>query len=388
MKAGAKQRRAKVGILLRLAAVASGLAAFLAFRALAAAPDLAETWYSAGLGPRIASTLSRATGWIPFTLVEILVVLFLVRQAVSLTRGITKVRQRSVRPGPALAGGALRLAADLGIIVALLYATWGFNYARPRLEERKSWQVGEADTEELTLLALDMVDAANEEYLALHGAEGSEAPTGAMLGRMELTGSLEMGWQQTARLLGERSLAERYGPPKPLFASRILDYSGIAGFYFPFTGEACYNKGVPPQSLPMMVAHEMAHQRAYAREDEANFMGFLAASLSPHPWPRYSAAVFAQQQLIAAVARQDLDRARGLENRRHPGVQRDIDASEAYWKRYEGPAQRAAEKVNDAYLKSQRVPGGIRSYARSVELLVGYARANEGALPRGGAIAR
>ncbi len=388
MKADTAADRTRRRVLFRLAGAAAGAAAFLAFRALSASPDLAEKVYSGGTGPLIASILSRATGWIPFSLAEIVIALFLVRQIRALSWGLYSIRVRKLNPARVLGGGLLHLARDAGIIVAALYATWGFNYARPALEERKVWKVGGAEIQELTLLALDMVDAANEEYVALHESVDVGAPTKAALDRGALTESLEMGWQQAARLLREAALGKGYGAPKPLLASRLLDYLGIAGFYFPFTGEAYYNRGAPPESLPTILGHEMAHQRGYAREDEANFMGFLAAALSPHPWPRYSAALFAQRQLIAAIGSTDPERARELQERRHPGVRRDLEDSAAYWARFEGPAQRAAEKVNDAYLKSQKVPGGIHSYARSVELLVGYARANEGALPRGGAIAR
>jgi hypothetical protein len=130
------------------------------------------------------------------------------------------------------------------------------------------------------------------------------------------------------------------------------------------------------------MAHEMSHQRGFAREDEANFAGYLAASLASEPYPRYSAYVFAQRQLLSALARYDRDRASELAALRLPGVQRDIRAAVEYWARFEGATSRATRSMNDAYLRANRVPGGILSYNRSVELLVAYARSRGGWLVR------
>jgi hypothetical protein len=274
-----------------------------------------------------------------------------------------------------MAAGLLRLGSDTGIAVVLFYVMWGFHYARPPLEQRLGWSPVDAGVAGLEHLAAEMVEAANTEYRALHrdSKPGDDALT-VPLDRSALVDQLGSGWREVESIVDRRGLAAGFGDPKPLLGSRVLDHLGLAGFYFPWTGEANYNGGTPSVSLPQVVAHEMAHQRGFAPEDEANFIGYLVAALSPHPYPRYSAAVFAQRQLIFEVARHDREKAAALIDRRLPGVQRDIDAARAYWERFEGPATHAAAGVNDAYLRSQRVEGGILSYSRSVELLVLYAR--------------
>jgi hypothetical protein len=372
----------------RLVWISAGILAFLIFLALAASSEMVERGYASRISPVLVSLLSRLTGWIPFSLAELFLAGFLFRQIRGIAWGVSMIRVREWRPRHALAMGALRLGSDLGILVLLFYVVWGFNYARSPLEERRGWNVSEAAADELVDLALEMIEAANAEYVALHEAEDVGFPTGKILKRPELVDELEKGWAAAGRILGEPWLGSKYGPPKPFLASRLLDYLGISGIYFPWTGEANINRGTPPVSLPQVFAHEMSHQRGYAREDEASFTGYLAASLSSHPYARYSAAVFAQRQLITGLALLDRDKALALVERRHGGVQRDIDAANAYWARFAGPAQRAAERVNDAYLKSQQVPGGIRSYGRSVALLVAYARTRSGSLPHGGAVPR
>jgi len=45
-------------------------------------------------------------------------------------------------------------------------------------------------------------------------------------------------------------------------------------------------------------------------------------------------------------------------------------------------SSRATRSMNHAYLRTNRVPGGILSYSRSVELLIAYARSRGGWLVR------
>jgi hypothetical protein len=365
-----------------LAALAAGGAAFVAFLAASAAPGVTEAVYAGGIGPFFASLLSSISGIIPWSLAEIVVAGFVARQFGGIVVGLVDVLNGDRYLSNALAGGILRLGADVGIVVCAFYLLWGFNYARSPIEERQQWNGREAAAEEIAALAKEMVEAANFEYLGIAGSDDSGEPTRAPQ-RPELIEQLDAGWRAASAVFGEQPTAVfGYGNPKPLLASRLLDYGQTSGVYFPWTGEANYNQGTPDVSLPQVVAHEMSHQRGFAREDEANFAGYLAASLASEAYPRYSAYVFAQQQLLFALRRHDDEQAREIASLRLPGVQRDIRAAAEYWARFEGTTSRATRSVNDAYLRTNRVPGGISSYSRSVELLIAYARSRGGWLVR------
>ncbi len=367
---------------LRLALAGAGAAAFIVFRLLVMAPGLTEAIYGRGIGPLFASLLSSITGIVPFSLAEIVIVVFVGRQLLGAAKGIDQVRNADRRLANALAAGVLRIGADIGVVVATFYLVWGFNYARPPLESRQQWNGAEAGVEELARLAQEMIEAANFEYATITGADDSGQPTVGPQDT-ELIAQLTTGWQATEEILGAPASAlVGFGNPKGLWASRMLDYGQTSGFYFPWTGEANYNLGTPDVNKPQVIAHEMSHQRGFAPEDEANFTGYLAASLADEPYPRYSAYVFAQRQLLAALSRYDRDRARNLAGLRLPGVQRDIRAASEYWQQFEGRTSRATRSMNNAYLRTNRVPGGILSYNRSVELLIAYARSRGGWLVR------
>ena len=363
------------------AALTAGAAA-----ALALAPAAADRFWGRGPGPWIPFLLSRASGPLPFSLIEVLVAAWIGLRLFRLGRGIAATPWR--RAGPAGALALLRpIVRDLSIALVLFYALWGFGYACSPLETRLGWNAsprasapGEPtaprpspDADRLAVLAARMVEEANADYVALHGSEDAGTPTTAA-DPHALEAAIEHGWRRAAaalRLPGP--VTRRYGPAKRLVASPLLQRAGLSGFFSPFTGEANLNRSVPAVAAPQVLAHEKAHQRGVNREDEANFLGWLAAASSDDPLARYAAAVFAQRQLLRALIRADPERAKTLVEARGPGVQRDVDDLYRYWRVSEGRTGRLAERVNDAYLRGNRVADGVASYGRAVTLLLAWA---------------
>jgi hypothetical protein len=165
------------------------------------------------------------------------------------------------------------------------------------------------------------------------------------------------------------------GRVKTLLFRPWYEWVGVSGFYFPFTAEPNVRGGIPAVDLGRILAHEMAHQRGVAREAEASFWGYLAAGLAADPLPRYSAFVFAQQQLLSALLRADRERALALMDLRIPGVRRDLSDSAEYWRgTYHRSGSRVGSAVNNAYLRSNQVSAGVRDYSRSARLFLQYAR--------------
>ncbi len=122
-----------------------------------------------------------------------------------------------------------------------------------------------------------------------------------------------------------------------------------------------------------MTAHEKAHQRGVASEDEASFLAVLACAEAEDPLLRYSGALFAQRRLLSELYRRDRPAAEALIARRLPGVQQDVDLARAFWARQTGPLSKLSARVNDAYLSAHRVTGGIDSYQRVTRLLLLHA---------------
>ena len=89
------------------------------------------------------------------------------------------------------------------------------------------------------------------------------------------------------------------------FYGYLANYMGFSGYYNPFSGEAQVNTTIPRFVQPFTTCHEIGHQLGYAKEEEANFCGFLATKSSRDPAFRYS--VYVDLYLYAASALYALD---------------------------------------------------------------------------------
>ena len=331
-----------------------------------AAPHLVEAVYGGPTGATAGFLLARATAWLPFSLAEFLLMAFVAWQLWRLGRAFAR------RPrGRRLARAVVLTTRDLSVVVAIFYLVWGLHYARPTLPERSGWPVIDADLERRVTWTGQQIERLNSAYRALHGTDDLGVPTPAPADLRALDDALEIAWARLPERLGLPAAAGwRRGPVKEVWISPLMHRLGLSGFYFPFTGEANVNDTVPIVHRARVMSHEKAHQRGIGPEDEANFLGWYAAATAEHPHARYSAAMFASRQLLFTLPAAERDSLVAL---RLPGVQRDVDDLYAYWRMGQGPARTVARSVNHAYLRSNRVEGGIESYGRSVRLLLAYA---------------
>ena len=159
---------------------------------------------------------------------------------------------------------------------------------------------------------------------------------------------------------------------KPFFFSTILSYLDFTGFYFPFTGEANINVDSPGCLIPSTIAHEQAHQRGVAQEDEANFCAVLASLADGDPTYCYSSCLLAYIHLSNALYRADYDA--WLENYRRlsPGVRADLEDNNAYWARFRTPVATVSNTVYTGFLQSYGQTLGLQTYGKCVDLLVTY----------------
>lgn len=167
-------------------------------------------------------------------------------------------------------------------------------------------------------------------------------------------------------------LSGRYAKPKTLLLSRLLSWAGLTGFYFPFTGEANINSDIPILCLPFTACHEAAHQRGIAREEEANFIAYLACMRSEDPIFRYSGVFQALIYCMNALYEQNIDAWRRLNALYSPLTRKDMAVYDIYWQKYTGSIEQLSESVNNAYLKANHQNSGIKSYGQIVELLIAY----------------
>ena len=158
---------------------------------------------------------------------------------------------------------------------------------------------------------------------------------------------------------------------KPSLFSFVMNYTGILGYYNPFTAEAQYNKNMPDTQLPFTMAHESAHQLGIAREEEANFVGFLIGKNTGNKELRYSTNYFVLKNLLHYLSDKDPEFVKYILNKFSNAVKRDLQAERNFYKKYMGTTSDFFETTNDLFLKSNQQDGSI-NYSYFIELLLRY----------------
>lgn len=159
---------------------------------------------------------------------------------------------------------------------------------------------------------------------------------------------------------------------KPVMNSEIMSYTHITGVYTFFTGEANVNIAFPDYTIPYTAAHELAHQRGIAKEDEANMIAYLVCSRSDDPYIRYSAYLNMYEYIASALKKADADLYGSAQVKLSSKILKEQAAYSRFFKKYQkSAAATVSGKVNDAYLKSQGTPGSM-SYGMVVDLTVAY----------------
>lgn len=158
--------------------------------------------------------------------------------------------------------------------------------------------------------------------------------------------------------------------PKPAFHSRLMSAFGFTGYLCPLFGESTLNVDSPAVFLPVTIAHEFAHQRGVAAEQEANFCGIYAAVTCGDPVYAYSGWLYGYLHLYNALYSADPQRAAGVMATLCDGARRDLAANNAYWTAWQGPAEQVGTAVYEGFLQSYDQDLGMRSYGACVGLLV------------------
>lgn len=152
------------------------------------------------------------------------------------------------------------------------------------------------------------------------------------------------------------------------------DYAGFMGYYNPFTGEAQVNTRIPRFLIPYTTCHEIAHQLGYAKENEANFAGYLAASSSRDIRFRYSAYLDLFLYANADLFKNDSVLAKKRAALLPDQAKQDIAEWRRYAVRQHNVLADVVDRVYALYLRRNRQPSGLKTYSEVTRLLIGYYR--------------
>jgi len=329
-------------------------------------PALVERLYSEAVYRPIGKVLSKVTGIFPFSVAELIVVLVPAACIIYTLKVLTMtISRRSVYLMPLLEY-ITNILMIVSIAVFIFLGIWGLNYYRMPFADIAGLKVQPASVKELESLCSALIESANELRVKVDAdAEGNMDIPGSS---RDILNSCYEGYNAISDKYPY--LGGSYGNPKPIFLSKLMNYTGICGIYFPFTGEANVNIAIPDSSLPSTASHEMAHQRGFAREDEANYISYLACTAHPDVNFKYSGILLALTNSMNALYSSDQSLYLKLSENYSEGVRHDLAEINEFWAQYEGPVERTTDRINNTYLKANNQKDGVKSYGRMVDLLI------------------
>lgn len=331
----------------------------------AANSPMVEKYYSTGFYPIVSQAIGFLFGWMPFSAAEIILYIGIVALVTYVIYQLVCIfikKDRVVR--------AFRTLVNLALIGSVGYflfvAGWGLNYYRQPLATTLGYKVTPRSVSDLTLLCKKLAKSANELRDGLN--ENVHGIYTLKQGKLEMMRQVPGAY----KALGSefRLFNASYGPPKPVLLSRELSYTNIEGIYIPFTVESNLNVDMPDSAIASAACHEMAHKYGYAREDEANFIAYLACMASGNRDMMYSGTMMALTTSMNALSGWDSDKYWEIRETYSVRVNRDMSAEWQYWKQFEGPVAETSGDINNAYLKSNKQADGVQSYGRMVDLLL------------------
>lgn len=345
-------------VIIALAIVAGGIN--IAYMLSATFAD----WFNINVSNFFRGFLAFLTSWIPFSLAEFI----LLGSPVIMVWAIVfcvKISAKSDRHLVRCVVGILSVALAVYVIFAL---NFGAGYRGTTLDEKLGIEAEPVSAE-------DLHDTMNIVVEKLNELEGE------IIYADEIGSVRPYSHEETVKKLLESYalLSLEYdfigivkAPVKEIVISDIMTYTHISGVYSFFTGEANVNTNYPYYVRVFTTAHEMAHQRGIARENEANFIAYLACITSSDLYIRYAGYMNMYDYLASPLYKASPALYSKSVRNLCDGARYDAKCYSDFFDKYrDNVAANVSNTVNDTYLKAQGTEGSV-SYGMVVDLAVAY----------------
>ncbi len=324
----------------------------------------AET-LSASVGAFFRTVLSYITYPLPFSLAEIMLILVPLAITVLIIVGLRRHAglKHAVRY-------LLCIAAAISLIYPVYVLTLGVGYHRESVSSKLAISA-DAPTEDELYRTLMTVSGCMDELLdEIDYLESGASYTDLSVD--EISALISESYETVNARFDGLSLDTFNQRAKPVIMSKGMTYLELLGIYSFFTGESNVNVHYPDYTLPFSVAHEFAHARGIARENEANFIAFLVCINASDPYIKYSGYLNMYEYLASALGKTNKNLLKNIYAMTDARVMSEIYAySDFFYANQIEFLGDVSDFFNDKYLKAQGTEG-IVSYGLAVRLCVGY----------------
>ncbi|SFN53375.1 Protein of unknown function [Chryseobacterium oleae] len=295
--------------------------------------------------------------WIPFSFGDLIYILL----GVFLLYGLILCFKKKSR-NKAL----LRLLAGINIFYFIYQICWGMLYFQTPVIKKLSSQK-EPEINKAKILALRYLEKCKTTRQSVR-----EDKNGVFIITDLKTVQAEILQQQTKL---PQYISDKYAPEinafKPSLFKSVMNFTGILGYYNPFTAEAQYNSELPHTFIPFTSAHESSHQLGFAREQEANFIGYLIGVNAKNPDLRYSTEYFTLKSLLRFIVEEDPAFVKSVIVQYSPAMKRDRLYERSFIFRHQGWLDDFFGFTNNLFLKSNQQEGAV-TYSYFIDLLLNY----------------
>ena len=327
------------------------LIVFLSVRYAADNARYVDLYYSKGIYPFIAKLFSGASSQVSFSIWDIfwlsIVVLLIAGLALAVFK---KVRWRWY---------GLRILQSAALLYVFFYFVWGFNYFRPRIETRVSWEKQKPDEAVFRSILDSIIYHTNSSYVSI---SPSDYPS--------IDQKIEQSYLKNSRTLGI-DYPNGTRRPKTMIFSSFFAKSGVSGYFGPFFNEIHLNYYLLPMEYPFVLAHEKAHQFGITNEAEANLAAFVVCMTSDDHRLEYSGYVNLMVYFLSDAS-QMKDVKEYIRKINKPVIL-DLRFQRRHW---QGLRNNTLDKVqtaaNNAYLKTNNIEEGVKNYNQVVSLVISY----------------
>lgn len=327
-------------------------------------PTFAE-WYSRYILRYIALVFNNITGILPFSLIEILIILLIPTSITYIVFGIIK-NVKSKHKKKTLGLFIINPICLLSILLFLFTTNYGISYYRYTFAETYDLDVRNSTVDELYNLCIYLAE--NTNYTRSQTISGEN-------GEMILSQSLNDTLQEAKNAYNSINdkyftLYSGYSTCKKVIFSKLMSNTNTMGVFAPFTFEANINTNIPSMAIPLTICHELSHLRGYAREDEANFIAYIVCKNSTNSDFQYSAYCYSLRFALNKLYSADKEKYNEIYNMLSDDVKTDLIQYSQYWSQYQNKISEISHTVNNTYLKINGQKDGSQSYGRMVDLLL------------------
>ena len=308
---------------------------------------------------KVMGILATVTSPIPVALWEVGLVTLLLWMIYTMIRSLWPFRLHIWISG-------VILSVSFGVLIFV--CLWGLNYFAPSMASQMHLPERQYTVEELKEATMYYRDMAS-----LWAPEVQRDENGAMIA-YDFSDLAERANEGYAALAKEFPFMKGVSASvKPLFFSGLYTKTGTIGLFAPFTGESTVSTVTHPTDVPFTMCHEIGHRLALAREDEANFAGFLACIRNEAPEFRYSGYYKAFIYCYNALYKVDPNAAFALWPAADSYVSIDTGRSSQHYEENKSDTLTSVtDKVHDSYLQGFGVENGTQSYGEVADLLLAW----------------